>query len=63
MKPLYKTFIRIARNFEEFSSAEKLEQDTGLTMAEAHNNCADFNNNRSPAEIEAGVKMEFTLED
>jgi hypothetical protein len=58
----YRTFTRSANNFEEFSSAEKVEVDTGLTLAEARDNCQTFNNNRSEAEKAAGTKMEFEME-
>jgi hypothetical protein len=58
----YKTFLRSARNFEEFSSAEKIEQETGLNFAEARTACQEYNHNRTEAEIEAGTKMEFAEE-
>ena len=58
----YRTFLRSARNFREFSVAEKIEQETNLTWEEAFAACNDFNNNRSEAEIEAGTKMEFEEE-
>lgn len=59
----YRTFIRSARNFEEFASADKIEQDSGLSHDEAYLACQDFNSNRTEAEIEAGTKMEFERED
>lgn len=59
----YYTFLRSARNFEEFSRAKKITQETGLTYDEARESCANFNDHRTDAEIEAGTKMEFTLED
>jgi len=58
----YYTFKRSARNFEEFAKAEKIPVDSGLTLTEAREQCREFNNNRSAAEIEAGTKMEFDLE-
>jgi hypothetical protein len=58
----YRTFKRSARNFEEFSSAEKIEVETGLTYSEAREQCEDFNNIRSDEEIAAGTKMEFEVE-
>jgi hypothetical protein len=58
----YKTFLRSARNFEEFACAEKIEQSTGLSYEEARAECGQFNDNRSEAEIEAGTKMEFIRE-
>lgn len=60
--PTYRTFLRSARSFEEFASAEKIEQETGLTYSEAQKACAEFNANRSEAEIEAGTKLEFEEE-
>jgi len=59
----YRTFLRTATNFEEFASAEKIEQETGLTIQEARDACAEYNKNRTEAEIEAGTKMEFEMED
>lgn len=59
---MYRTFIRSARNWEEFASAEKKEVDTGLTLSEAREACEEFNNNLSGAEKEAGTKMEFEEE-
>lgn len=59
---MYRTFIRSARNWEEFSSAEKKEVDTGLTLTEARRQCDEYNAERSEAEIEAGTKMEFEEE-
>jgi len=59
---MYRTFVRSARNWKEFAEAEKVEQDTGLTFAEARAACNEFNNNRTEAEIDAGTKMEFEEE-
>lgn len=59
----YYTFLRSARNFEEFASAPKITQETGLTYSEARAACQEYNNNRSAEEIEAGTKLEFTTED
>lgn len=59
----YKTFLRSARNFEEFASAEKIEQENDLTLEEAKTACAEFNLNRNGLEIQAGTKMEFTLDE
>lgn len=56
---LYRTFLRSARNFSEFASAEKYEVETGLSIDEALEACSDFNNNRNEEEIELGTKMEF----
>ena len=62
MEPTYKTFIRSCTNFEEFAIAEKSDQSIGLTLDEARQECAEFNNNRDEEQIEAGTKMEFERE-
>jgi len=59
----YRTFKRSARNFEEFASAEKLEEENGLTLTQARADCAQFNATRSAEEIAAGTKLEFERED
>jgi len=59
---MYRTFIRSARNWEEFSKAEKKEVETGLTLSEARQQCDEYNAERSESEIEAGTKMEFEEE-
>ena len=56
----YTIFLRSARNFSEFSSAEKEVWDTGLSYGEAQDSCRLFNENRTDAQVEAGTKMEFT---
>jgi hypothetical protein len=56
----YKTFVRSASNWSEFSSAKKHVQDTGLTYDEAKRACAAYNANLTPSE--KGTKMEFTAE-
>lgn len=58
----YRTFLRSARNFEEFASAEKIEQEGGLSYSEARERCTEYNANRTEAEIEAGTKLEFEEE-
>lgn len=57
---MYSTFIRSARNFQEFASAEKIVQETDLIHEEARAACQNFNSNLTDAEKEAGTKMEFT---
>ena len=59
----YTTFKRSARNFEEFSSAEKITVETGLTYEDAYDICQDFNSNRSDDELAAGTKLEFEREE
>ena len=60
--PTYKTFLRSCRDWRSFASAEKITRTEGLTYAEAREECAEFNDNRTEAQIEAGTKMEFTEE-
>jgi hypothetical protein len=56
---MYQIFKRSARNFEEFSQAEKINMEEAETIQEAREICANFNDNRTEAEIEAGTKLEF----
>ena len=58
----YRTFLRTCKSFEEFAKAEKVEQETGLTIDEARTQCDEYNKNRSEEEKEAGTKMEFEAE-
>jgi hypothetical protein len=55
----YKTFKRSARNWDEFVTATKYADRSGLTREEARERCHDFNDNRTDAQIAAGTKMEF----
>lgn len=59
----YVTFTRSCLNWSEFASAPKHVVDTGLTYAEAKDQCAEFNSNRSDRDVDEGTKMEFTAED
>lgn len=58
----YRTFKRSARNFREFASAEKIEDETGLTYGEARDRCLDYNADLTDREKEEGTKMEFEEE-
>lgn len=58
MDKIYKTFIRSCRNFQEFSTAEKIDQSLGLTFNEAFEECRDFNNNLTQEQIDAGTKLD-----
>lgn len=58
----YKTFIRSCRNFQEFASARKITQETGLTYDQARQRCKEFNDNRSSRQIRKGTRLEFTAE-
>lgn len=59
----FTTFIRSARNFEEFARAEKQVQETGLTIEQARKACLGFNQNRTDAQKEVGTMMEFTADE
>ena len=63
MKNKYTTFIRSARDFAEFASAEKTTIETDLTLEEAREQCANFNNQRTEEDAELGTKMEFQIEE
>lgn len=56
----FTTFLRSARNFEEFAKAEKVIQETDLSFEEAREACQQYNANLTEAEKEAGTKLEFT---
>ncbi len=58
----YKTFKRSVKNWTEFANARKTTVSTGLTRQQAFENCAWFNENRTPSQIANGTKMEFTEE-
>lgn len=58
----YKTFKRSATNFQEFASARKVTQETGLTFQQAKAKCDEYNNNRTPAQIRKGTRLEFTAQ-
>ncbi len=60
--PTYKTFLRSARNWEEFSSSKKRTVDRGLTYDEARRACQAYNKSRTPAQVRAGTKLEFEQE-
>ena len=62
MAAAYKTFLRSARNFEEFSAARKITVDKGLTQEEARRACMEYNSSRTSAQISKGTKMEYTAE-
>jgi hypothetical protein len=56
---LYRTFKRSATNFKEFARARKIPDQYGLTGEQAVARCDSFNDNRTPAQIKRGTKMEF----
>jgi len=58
----YRTFIRSAKNFEEFATARKSTVRRGMSYDEARDLCAEYNDNRTKAQIAKGTKMEFERE-
>lgn len=56
----YRTFKRSCTTWASFASARKVTVATGLTADEALARCKQFNDNRTPAQIRRGTKMEFT---
>jgi len=58
----FKTFKRSATNWEQFARARKITDERGLSYDEAKQRCDAFNNSRTPAQIKAGTKLEFTQE-
>ena len=58
----YKVFKRSATGWESFSRARKITVRTGLTLDEARRMCAEFNDNRSAAQVRKGTKLEFIEE-
>lgn len=55
----YKTFKRSANSLDQMVNARKITVDTGLTEAQARQQCQEFNANRTPAQIRKGLKMEY----
>lgn len=58
----YRTFKRSCRNWNEFASARKITEETGLTYEQARERCEAFNSNRTSAQIRKGTKLEFTAQ-
>ena len=58
----YKTFLRAARDWEEFAKNQKTVVERGLSEEQAREACYRFNTDRSWAQIKAGLKMEYTTE-
>ena len=58
----YKTFKRSCKNWEQFATARKITEETGLTYEQAQERCTEFNQNRTAAQIRRGTKLEFTAE-
>lgn len=58
----YTVFRRSATGWESFSRARKYTIRRGLSLEEARQLCASFNDHRTPAQERAGTKYEFTEE-
>lgn len=58
----YKTFKRSCNNWQQFGSARKTTEETGLTYEQARQRCEDFNKNRSAAQKRRGTMLEFTAQ-
>lgn len=55
----FRTFKRSCTDWRTFARARKITEETGLTYEQAAQRCKDFNNNRTPAQIRKGTKLEF----
>lgn len=58
----YLVFSRSCRNWDEYVTARRKTVRHGLTIEEARQMCADFNDNRSSVQVKRGMKYEFTAE-
>lgn len=58
----YRVFKRSATNWEEFSKARKITVETGLSLEDSRRLCSAYNDNRTPAQIRRGTKLEFEQE-
>jgi hypothetical protein len=56
----YTVFIRSAKNWEEFGSARKMVVEENLTLSDARKMREEGNRDRTPAQVLAGFKCEFT---
>lgn len=59
---MYRTFIRSARNWQEFARARKITVERGLTYDEAQARCQEYNARRTSRQIRRGTKLEFEKE-
>lgn len=55
----YKTFKRSCTGWDSFARARKMTQSTGITLEQARQECDEFNDHRTKAQIRKGTKMEF----
>lgn len=58
----YTVFKRSATSFKSFSTARKMTIERNLSLREARRLCDAFNAARSPSQIRAGTKAEFTAQ-
>ena len=58
----YRTFIRSARNWQEFARGRKTTVDRGLTWSEASKACKAYNKDRTSRQISKGTMIEFEAE-
>ena len=58
----YRTFLRSARNLQEYSAARKVTVSRRLSVEEARTQCGLFNDTRTARQIKRGTKMEFEQE-
>jgi hypothetical protein len=58
----YKVFSRSATSWESFATARKTVKRRGLSLQQAREMCAGYNDNRTQAQIRRGTKYEFTTE-
>jgi hypothetical protein len=56
----YRVFKRTCRNWEQFARARKITVQTGLSFSEARELCERSNAQRTPAQVAAGLKYEFS---
>lgn len=56
----YTVFKRSCTNWEQFSRARKITVATNVDGDTARKMCKEYNDNRTPAQIRKGTKMEFT---
>jgi len=56
----YTVFKRSCVNWEQFANARKTKVEKNLSYEEAQRKCREFNQSRTPAQVRAGTKYEFT---
>lgn len=59
MTEYVRVFKRSARSFKEFARARKMTVRERVDIEEATRLCDSFNDNRTPAQVRRGTKMEF----